>query len=93
MIGYILLLISYLLRTYGAVQEERDLINTPMIWQSDFAKTALSIVWIVLLAVSAYLIYTNSGFAVLVVSLLVYFIIAPMLFGKMIKKFLDRIGF
>ncbi len=90
---FLLLIISYFLRTYGAVQEERDPINTPMLWQSDFAKTTLSIVWIILLAISAYLIYTNNGVMILVISLLVYFFFAPILFGKIIKKLLDRIGF
>lgn len=91
--GYLLLIISYLLRTYGAVQDERDPINTPMIWQSDPAKTILSLVWIILLVISVYLIYNNNGFVVLVISLLVYFLFAPILFGKMIKNILNRTGF
>lgn len=40
---YLLLTISWLLRTYGAIQEERDSIDTPMIWQSDTTKTILMV--------------------------------------------------
>lgn len=90
---YLLLIVSYLLRAYGAVQEGRDPINTPLIWQSDFSKNILSIVWISLMITGSYFIYTNNGATSLVISLLIYFLVAPMLFGKIIKKLLDHFGF
>jgi len=90
---YILLLISYLLKTYGAVQEERDVLSTPLIWQSDVAKTILMSIWVVLLGLGSYLVYMQEGMVLLVFSLIIYFLIAPALFGKLIQNFMNRKGF
>lgn len=91
--GFFLLTVSWLLKTYGAVQEQRNPINTPAIWSSDAAKLLLIIVWIILLAIGSYFVYSNNGLIVLLLCLLIYFIVAPILFGKLIKKSLDRLGF
>lgn len=91
--GYLLLTISWLLRTYGAVQEERSSINTPIIWQSNTTKTTLVVLWIALLLISLYLIFINNGVIFLLTSLVCYFVIAPTLFGKLLKSLIERSGF
>ena len=90
---YLLLTISWLLRTYGAIQEDRGSLNTPMIWQSNTAKTILMLLWIVLLLVSLYMIFSNSGIALVLVSVVCYFLIAPTLFGKILKRVIKKSGF
>ncbi|HBQ51089.1 TPA: hypothetical protein DD690_03850 [Candidatus Daviesbacteria bacterium] len=91
--GYLLLTMSWLLRTYGAVQEKRSSINTPMIWQSDTIKTVLAVLWIVLLLIGLYLIFINNGVVFLLISLVCYFVIAPTLFGKLLKSLIEKLGF
>jgi len=90
---YLLLIISWLLRTYGAIQEGRSSINTPMIWQGDTTKTMLTVLWVILLLISLYLIFINNGVVVLLISLLCYFVIAPTLFGKILKNLIEKSGF
>lgn len=90
---YLLLTISWLLRTYGAIQEGKTSMNTPMIWQSDTAKTILMILWIVLLLISLYLIFINNGVVLLLISLVCYFVIAPTLFGRILKNLIEKSGF
>ncbi len=90
---YILITVSWLLRTYGAIQEDRNPTNTPMIWQSDTTKTILMVLWIVLLLVSLYLIILNNGVAMLIISLVCYFVIAPTLFGRILKNLIKKSGF
>lgn len=90
---YILLIVSWLLKTYGSIQEERGSLGTPMIWQSDTTKTILIVLWIVLLLVSLYLIIVNNGVAMLLISLVCYFVIAPTLFGRILKNLIKKSGF
>ena len=90
---YLLLILSWLLRTYGAIQEGRPPINTPMIWQSDMTKTLLMILWIILLLIGLYLVFIHSGAILLLISLLCYFVIFPALFGKIIQNFIEKSGF
>ena len=90
---YLILTVSWLLRTYGAIQEKRDPINTPMIWQSNTAKTILMVFWVTLLLISLYLIFVNNGVVLLLISLLCYFVIAPTLFGKILKNLIEKSGF
>lgn len=90
---YLILTISWLLRTYGAIQEERDPINTPMIWQSSTVKTILMLSWMALLLVSLYMIFSNGGILLLFISIACYFLIAPTLFGKIFKRIIEKSGF
>lgn len=90
---YILITISWLLRTYGAIQEDRNPTNTPMIWQSDTTKTILMFLWIALLLVSLYLILINNGLVTLLVSLVCYFLVAPTLLGKTLKDLIEKSGY
>ena len=90
---YLLITISWLLRTYGAIQEERTSINTPLIWQSGTAKTILLIVWILLLLISLYLVFVNSGVLLLLIVLVSYFLVVPALFGRLFKQIIDKLGF
>jgi len=90
---YLLLTISWLLRTYGAIQEDRGVLDTPTIWQSNTAKTILMLLWIALLLVSLYMIFSNSGITLVVISVVFYFLIAPTLFGKILKRIIEKSGF
>lgn len=90
---YILLTVSWLLKTYGSIQEERGSLDTPVIWQSDTTKTILMVLWIVLLLVSLYLTILNNGVAMLLISLVCYFVIAPTLFGRILKNIIKKSGF
>ena len=91
--GYLLLIVSWLLRTYGAVQDNRGPVHTPMIWQSDTTKTILVALWIIVLLISLYLIFINNGAALLLISLVCYFVIAPTLFGKTLENLIKKSGF
>lgn len=84
--GYILILISWVLRTYGAVQEQREPTETPLAFQGDMVKTVLMFLWIVLLAAGSYSIFSTDGLVMLLVTLFVYFVIAPTLLGKFFKS-------
>ena len=90
---YLLLIMSWLLRTYGAIQEGKSPINTPMIWQSDTTKTLLMILWIIFLLIGLYLVFINSGVILLLISLLCYFVVLPTLFGKIFKNLIEKSGF
>ena len=91
--GYILILISLVLRSYGAVQEERNPASTPMIWQNNTSLTVLMFLWVVLLITGLYLILINNGVVILFVVSLIYFVLFPTLFGSAFKKLLEKLGF
>lgn len=91
--GHILIAVSWFLRTYGAIQEQRDVLQKPLIWHSNAMKMVLILLWIALLAIGSFIIYSNDGFLVLVIILLVYFVIAPTFVAPLLKKILDKYGF
>ncbi len=91
--GYVFIIISWFLRTYGAVQKQRSPIETPLALQGDVVKTSLVLIWILLLGIGSYLVFSSYGFIVLAISLILYFVIAPILFGKIVKKIMDKFGF
>ncbi len=90
--GYLLLILSWLLRTYGAIQEGRNTIDKPLIWQNDSFSLILIVLWIVLLLSGLFLIFLSEGFVLIFICIFFYFVIAP-LFTPLIKKILDKVGF
>lgn len=78
-LGFILLIASWILRTYGAIIENRNALNTPLFWSSEINKTLLAITWIVLLMIGLYRVYVSQGLLALAISLIVYFLVAPAL--------------
>ena len=91
--GYLLIIVSWILRTYGETQEQRNPVITPLVMQGDIPKTLLMVVWIILLGFGSYFIFSSDGIIVLSVSLVIYFLLAPLLFGKWFKKMMDKFGF
>ena len=91
--GYILLIISWFLRTYGAVQEQRNPLDTPLALQGETIKTLLMLVWVLLLAGGSYLVFSSIGLIPLIITIVLYFVVVSMFFGKLFKKMMDRLGF
>lgn len=91
--GYIILIISWFLRTYGAVQERRNPLDTPLALQGEAIKTLLMLVWVLLLAGGSYLVFSSAGLIPLAIILALYFFVAPMFLGKLFKKMMDKFGF
>jgi len=90
--GFILLIISWFLRTYGAIQENRDILSKPLIWQNNTFSLILITIWILLLLSGLYLVFLSSGFVLTIACILIYFVIAP-LFTPLVKKLLDKVNF
>lgn len=92
MLGYLLILASWLIRTYGAVQEARDFLRKPLIWQSPTASFVLVIIWALLLISGVVLLFDKSKFVEIIVALAIYFVVAPSLLAPLIKTVMDKLG-
>lgn len=86
----IILGVSWLLRTYGAVQNERNPVERPVFW-SDNALNILSLIWIIFLGLGIIFSYQSSGFWTTLLLVLIYFVILPILLGQLFKRVLNKL--
>lgn len=92
LLASVLCLVSWLIRTFGAIQAQRDVLHKPLVWQNPLAELLLIILFIILLFASLYLSFTGGGLKDTILILVLYFVALPVFFGKGIKSFLDKIG-
>ena len=90
-LGFISL--SWIFRAFGAVQQQRGKLNKPLIWHNPLANLILILIWIGLLILSLIKGYSVGGAKTTACLLIIYFILLPNLFGNLVKKLLDRVGF
>ena|SRR3990170_5936045 len=90
-LGFICL--SWIMRAFGAVQQQRGKLDKPLIWNNPLANLLLILIWVGLLIIGLMKGYSAGGVKVLIYLSIIYFILLPILFGNLVKKILDRIGF
>lgn len=84
--GYILLLVSWAIRTYGAVLEKGSPLDTPLAFQSDTVKNFLVLLWIGLLLYGSYRVFLSNGILYLLLSIFIYFLVLPLVAGFFVKR-------
>lgn len=85
--------LSWIFRTFGAVQQQRGKLDKPLIWHNLLASLILISIWVVLLIIGLINGYNTGGVKTLIYFLIIYFILLPTLFGNLVKKILDKTGF
>lgn len=84
-LGYILVLVSWVMRTYGALQEKKDMMDKPMIWDSDAFSIVYMMIFFAIGFVGLYMGWTY-GWLHAVIMLALYFAVLPGVVGVMIRK-------
>lgn len=82
---YLLLVVSWLIRTFLVTQENRAVLGNSVIWQGDTMKVILMLAWIASLLVSLYIVFSSSGIILVLVILVCYFLLLPALLGKIFE--------
>lgn len=88
-----LIALSWIFRAFGVAQQQRGKLDRPLIWHNPLANLILILIWIGLLILGLIKGYNTGGIKITIYFLIIYFILLPSLFGNLVKKLLDKIGF
>jgi len=93
-IGGVLLLIAFILRTYGAYHQfKSSMFEIPYILSSPSRKLVFAAIWLAFLAVSEVIFFIRGGWVWGVGGLIFIFIVGPNLLAPIILRILHRFWF
>ena len=90
-LGFVVL--SWVFRAFGAVQQQRGNLKKPLIWHNPLANLILILIWTSLLILGTIKGHNAGGIKATIFLLIIYFVLLPILFGNLVKKVLDKIRF
>lgn len=90
LVAFAVLLLSWILRAFGAVQAERDPLDKPLIWNSSVVMLGLAVIWMALLVLGLLLCFSASGASAVIAGLGLYFLAFPVFGGRLVRKLANQ---
>jgi len=90
-IPFILITLSWFIRTFSTIQYKRNVLEKPLIWSDSFVMLLLTIFFISLLIAGLFLGFKAGGLWNIFILLVWYFLIYPTFLNKILKKIMNKL--